>query len=139
MAPVESPIKQEQLRKRRIKQEQLRKRRNNLLRRHNDFWRLYSIKSWVVMEMPNGRLYTYYSHPDVAVPTKQEIVRFCLYFWPLERLVSNSYRLSVVSLRSTNLHPTMAPMSRPMKQYRSCQRLLFWGVATNYGVLCHTT
>ncbi|KAJ5260656.1 hypothetical protein N7524_008680 [Penicillium chrysogenum] len=75
MAPVESPLKQEQLRKRRIKQEQLRKRRNNLLRRHNDFWRLYSIKSWVIMEMPNGRLYTYYSHPDVAVPTKQEITQ----------------------------------------------------------------
>ncbi|KAF3029185.1 hypothetical protein E8E15_001621 [Penicillium rubens] len=73
MAPIEDRVKQEQLRKRRIKQEQLRKRRNNLLRRHNDFWSLYSIKSWVVMEMPNGRLYTYYSHPNVPVPTKQEI------------------------------------------------------------------
>ncbi|KAJ5955136.1 hypothetical protein N7501_009415 [Penicillium viridicatum] len=29
----------------RVKQEQLRKRRNNLLRRHNDFWRLYSIQA----------------------------------------------------------------------------------------------
>ncbi|OGE47360.1 hypothetical protein PENARI_c048G01500 [Penicillium arizonense] len=65
MAPVEG----------RVKKEQLRKRLKNLLRRHNDFWRLYSIKSWVVMEMPNGRIYTYYSHPDVAVPTKQEITQ----------------------------------------------------------------
>jgi hypothetical protein len=69
MAPVEG----------RVKKEQLRKRLKNLLRRHNDFWRLYSIKSWVVMEMPNGRIYTYYSHPDIAVPTKQEIVRVCFF------------------------------------------------------------
>ncbi|CAG8272437.1 unnamed protein product [Penicillium salamii] len=52
----------------RVKQEQLRKRRNNLLRRHNDFWRLYSIRSWLTMEMPNGRIYTYHSHPHVPVP-----------------------------------------------------------------------
>lgn len=61
----------------RVKREQLRKRLKNLLRRHNDFWRLYSIRSWVVMEMPNGRLYTYYSHPDISVPTRQDIVRVC--------------------------------------------------------------
>jgi hypothetical protein len=53
----------------RTKQEQLRKRRNNLLRRHNDFWRLYSIRSWVVMEMPNGRVYTYRSHPEIPTPS----------------------------------------------------------------------
>lgn len=58
----------------RVKQEQVRKRRNNLLRRHNDFWRLYSIKSWLIMEMPNGRIYTYNSHPDVLAPTEKEIV-----------------------------------------------------------------
>lgn len=59
----------------RVKQEQLRKRRNNLLRRHNDFWRLYSIRSWLTMEMPNGRIYTYHSHPNVPVPTMEEMVR----------------------------------------------------------------
>lgn len=59
----------------RVKQEQLRKRRNNLLRRHNDFWRLYAIRSWLTMEMPNGRIYTYHSHPDVPAPTQEEIVR----------------------------------------------------------------
>lgn len=59
----------------RVKQEQLRKRRNNLLRRHNDFWRLYAIRSWLIMEMPNGRIYTYHSHPGTPAPTKQEIVR----------------------------------------------------------------
>lgn len=59
----------------RVKQEQLRKRRNNLLRRHNDFWRLYSIRSWLVMEMPNGRVYTYHSHPDIPAPTMTDIVR----------------------------------------------------------------
>ncbi|OJJ51962.1 hypothetical protein ASPSYDRAFT_52696 [Aspergillus sydowii CBS 593.65] len=42
----------------RVKQEQIRKRRNNLLRRHNDFWRLYAIRSWTTLEMPNGRIYT---------------------------------------------------------------------------------
>ena len=39
----------------RVKQEQIRKRRNNLLRRHDDFWRLYAIRSWTTLEMPNGR------------------------------------------------------------------------------------
>ncbi|KAF9890692.1 hypothetical protein FE257_005558 [Aspergillus nanangensis] len=57
----------------RIKQEQLRKRRNNLLRRHNDFWRLYAIRSWVVLEMPNGRIYTYQSHPHVPTPNDKEM------------------------------------------------------------------
>lgn len=60
----------------RVKQEQLRKRRNNLLRRHNDFWRLYAIRSWLTMEMPNGRIYTYHSHPGVPLPTEEEIVRY---------------------------------------------------------------
>jgi hypothetical protein len=59
----------------RVKQEQLRKRRNNLLRRHNDFWRLYSIRSWLIMEMPNGRIYTYHSHPDVPAPEREDMVR----------------------------------------------------------------
>lgn len=27
------------------------------------------------MEMPNGRIYTYHSHPGTPAPTKQEIVR----------------------------------------------------------------
>lgn len=66
MAPFES----------RVKQEQLRKRRNNLLRRHNDFWRLYSIRSWLTMEMPNGRIYTYHSHPNVPVPNGDKTVRY---------------------------------------------------------------
>lgn len=37
----------------RVKQEQIRKRRNNL-RHHNDFWRLYAIRSWTTLEMLNG-------------------------------------------------------------------------------------
>ncbi|CAI7624685.1 unnamed protein product [Penicillium manginii] len=57
----------------RVKQEQLRKRRNNLLRRHNDFWRLYSIRSWLIMEMPNGRIYTYRSNPEIVAPTENEM------------------------------------------------------------------
>ncbi|GLA56247.1 hypothetical protein AnigIFM63604_006248, partial [Aspergillus niger] len=59
----------------RVKQEQIRKRRNNLLRRHNDFWRLYAIRSWTVLEMPNGRIYTYRSHPHIPAPTDREIER----------------------------------------------------------------
>ena len=58
----------------RVKQEQLRKRRNNLLRRHNDFWRLYSIKSWLIMEAEDGRIFTYHSHPDIPAPTEKEMV-----------------------------------------------------------------
>ena len=58
----------------RVKQEQIRKRRNNLLRRHNDFWRLYAIRSWTTLEMPNGRIYTYRSHPHLPAPTDREIV-----------------------------------------------------------------
>ncbi|KAJ6171545.1 hypothetical protein N7470_000612 [Penicillium chermesinum] len=57
----------------RVKQEQLRKRRNNLLKRHNEFWRLYSIRSWLVMEMPNGRIYTYQSNPGVQMPSEEDI------------------------------------------------------------------
>ncbi|KAJ5865184.1 uncharacterized protein N7529_007100, partial [Penicillium soppii] len=57
----------------RVKQEQLRKRCNNLLRRHNDFWRLYAIRSWLVMEMPNKRIYTYSSHPEMPVPTREQM------------------------------------------------------------------
>ncbi|KAJ1713219.1 hypothetical protein NYO67_4593 [Aspergillus flavus] len=57
----------------RVKQEQIRKRRNNLLRRHNDFWRLYAIRSWTTLEMPNGRIYTYRSHPHIPAPTDREI------------------------------------------------------------------
>ncbi|KAH1971678.1 hypothetical protein KXV98_005363, partial [Aspergillus fumigatus] len=54
-------------------QEQLRKRRNNLIRRVNDFWQLYSIRSWLILEMPNGRLYTYQSHPGLPAPTTAEM------------------------------------------------------------------
>ncbi|OJJ52320.1 hypothetical protein ASPSYDRAFT_95821 [Aspergillus sydowii CBS 593.65] len=57
----------------RTKQEQIRKRRNNLLRRHNDFWRLYAIRSWTTLEMPNGRIYTYRSHPQIPAPTDREM------------------------------------------------------------------
>jgi hypothetical protein len=60
----------------RVKQEQLRKRRNNLIRRVNDFWRLYSIRSWLILEMPNRRLYTYQSHPGLPAPTAEEMVSY---------------------------------------------------------------
>lgn len=60
----------------RVKQEQLRKRRNNLIRRVNDFWQLYSIRSWLILEMPNGRLYTYQSHPGLPAPTTAEMVSY---------------------------------------------------------------
>lgn len=135
MAPIEDRVKQEQLRKRRIKQEQLRKRRNNLLRRHNDFWSLYSIKSWVVMEMPNGRLYTYYSHPNVPVPTKQEIVRVGLFtIWFIWK--PNFYRVNVLSQQSTSLRQTMTPVPQRVESYQTCQQSLLSGAAVNYGVLC---
>ncbi|KAI2813551.1 hypothetical protein CBS115989_9363 [Aspergillus niger] len=58
----------------RVKQEQLRKRRNNLLRRINDFWLLYAIRSWVILEMPNRQIYTYQSHPYLPAPTAKELV-----------------------------------------------------------------
>ncbi|OJZ79693.1 hypothetical protein ASPFODRAFT_54820, partial [Aspergillus luchuensis CBS 106.47] len=58
----------------RVKQEQIRKRRNNLFRRHNDFWRLYAIRSWTILGMPNSRIYTYRSHPQIPLPTGREIV-----------------------------------------------------------------
>ncbi|RDH17160.1 hypothetical protein CAN33_003090 [Aspergillus niger] len=57
----------------RVKQEQLRKRRNNLLRRINDFWLLYAIRSWVILEMPNRQIYTYQSHPYLPAPTAKEL------------------------------------------------------------------
>ncbi|KAJ5654980.1 hypothetical protein N7490_001983 [Penicillium lividum] len=57
----------------RVKREQLRKRRNNLLRRHNEFWLLYGIKTWLIMEQPDGQILTYHSHPHVPPPSREEI------------------------------------------------------------------
>ncbi|KAJ5267307.1 hypothetical protein N7478_010167 [Penicillium angulare] len=57
----------------RVQREQLRKRRNNLLRRHNDFWRLYGIKSWLVMESPEGQIFTYHSHPSIPSPSGKDM------------------------------------------------------------------
>ncbi|KAL3482759.1 hypothetical protein BJX62DRAFT_245565 [Aspergillus germanicus] len=57
----------------RVQQEQIRKRRNNLFRRHNDFWRLYAIRRWTTL-MPNGRTYTYRSHPHLSAPIDREMV-----------------------------------------------------------------
>lgn len=58
----------------RVKREQLRKRRNNLLRRHNEFWLLYGMKSWLIMELPDGQIFTYHSHPDVPPPSLEDMV-----------------------------------------------------------------
>lgn len=59
----------------RVKREQLRKRRNNLLRRHNEFWLLYGIKTWLIMEQPDGQIFTYHSHPYLPQPSREEIIR----------------------------------------------------------------
>ncbi len=59
----------------RVKREQLRKRRNNLLRRHNEFWLLYGMKSWLIMELPDGQIFTYHSHPDTPPPSSEDMVR----------------------------------------------------------------
>ncbi|KAJ5938312.1 hypothetical protein N7466_001446 [Penicillium verhagenii] len=57
----------------RVKREQLRKRRNNLLRRHNEFWLLYGMKTWLIMEQPDGQIFTYHSHPHVPPPSREVI------------------------------------------------------------------
>ncbi|CAG7977110.1 unnamed protein product, partial [Penicillium salamii] len=57
----------------RVKREQLRKRRNNLLRRHNEFWLLYGMKSWLIMESPDGQIFTYHSHPDTPPPSGEDM------------------------------------------------------------------
>ncbi|KAF3000989.1 hypothetical protein E8E15_000557 [Penicillium rubens] len=57
----------------RVKREQLRKRRNNLLRRDNDFWLLYGMKSWLIMELPDGQIFTYHSHPDTPPPSREDM------------------------------------------------------------------
>ncbi|KAJ5460925.1 uncharacterized protein N7458_002477 [Penicillium daleae] len=90
----------------RVKQEQLRKRRNNLLRRHNDFWRLYSIRSWLTMEMPNGRIYTYHSHPDVPVPTVKEIntrSRPAVHRTPADYVPEKSTKLTIPKAPTSSL------------------------------------
>ncbi|KAK9846861.1 hypothetical protein MYU51_000113 [Penicillium brevicompactum] len=73
MAPALSRVEREELRKRRVKREQLRKRRNNLLRRHNEFWLLYGMKSWLIMESPDGQIFTYHSHPDTPPPSREDM------------------------------------------------------------------
>ncbi|CAG8180761.1 unnamed protein product [Penicillium nalgiovense] len=57
----------------RVKREQLRKRRNNLLRRHNEFWLLYGMRSWLIMELPDGQIFTYHSHPDTPPPSREDM------------------------------------------------------------------
>ncbi|KAJ6016460.1 hypothetical protein N7540_011051 [Penicillium herquei] len=52
----------------RVKREQLRKRLVNIQRRHHEFWILYGIKSWLVMELPDGRFFGYHSHPGLPLP-----------------------------------------------------------------------
>ncbi|KAJ5449507.1 uncharacterized protein N7458_005956 [Penicillium daleae] len=98
--------------KTRVKQEQLRKRRNNLLRRHNDFWRLYSIRSWLTMEMPNGRIYTYHSHPDVPRPTRDEMNA-------RSRPAVHKTPADYVSDRPTNLTIPKAPTSSIPKRRKA--------------------
>ena len=58
----------------RCKQEQIRKRRNNLLKRHDEFARRYKMRIWLTMEMSNGRIYSYRSHPDLDPPSEEVIV-----------------------------------------------------------------
>jgi hypothetical protein len=53
----------------------LRKRRNNLLRRHNEFWLLYGMKSWLIIELPDGQIFTYHFHLDTPPPSREDIVR----------------------------------------------------------------
>ena len=77
MAPALSRVEREELRKRRVKREQLRKRRNNLLRRHNEFWLLYGMKSWLIMESRDGQIFTYHSHPDTPPPSREDMVSRC--------------------------------------------------------------
>ncbi|KAJ5569273.1 hypothetical protein N7450_011759 [Penicillium hetheringtonii] len=57
----------------RVKKEQLRKRCTNLLRRHNEFWLLYGMKSWLVMERPDGQIFKYYSHPGTSPPSEDDM------------------------------------------------------------------
>jgi proteasome lid subunit RPN8/RPN11 len=59
----------------RVEQEELRKRRNNLLRRHNEFWLLYEMKSWLIMESRDGQIFTYHSHPDTPPSSREDMVR----------------------------------------------------------------
>ncbi|KAJ6016495.1 hypothetical protein N7540_011086 [Penicillium herquei] len=57
----------------RVKREQLRKRLINIQRRHHEFWALYGIKSWLVMELPDGRLFGYHSHPGLPLPVVDNV------------------------------------------------------------------
>ncbi|KAB8212718.1 hypothetical protein BDV33DRAFT_210967 [Aspergillus novoparasiticus] len=82
----------------RVKREQIRKRRNNLLKRLDEFWRLYSIRSWVTLEMPNGWMYTYRSHPHIPAPTDQEMrehPRPVMHKTPADYLPQSSTSLAV--------------------------------------------
>ncbi|KAJ5642612.1 hypothetical protein N7490_006612 [Penicillium lividum] len=111
----------------RVKQEQLRKRRNNLLRRHNDFWRLYNIKSWLIMEMPDGRIFTYRSHPDIAAPTKKEMVQRphpTVHRTPSDYIAEGSAQLVVkelpVFLFPCRQDAVWTRLSQHLKRYNNC-------------------
>ncbi|KAJ5737286.1 uncharacterized protein N7483_002543 [Penicillium malachiteum] len=57
----------------RVKREQLRKRLVNIQRRHHEFWVLYGIKIWLDMELPDGRLFGYHSHPHLPLPAADKM------------------------------------------------------------------
>jgi hypothetical protein len=59
----------------RVMKEQLRKRFNNLHRWHNEFWLLYKIKIWLIMELADGQIVMYNSYPDRSLPSAEYIVR----------------------------------------------------------------
>jgi len=59
----------------RIKKEQLRKYCNNLFRRYNKFWFLYSIKNWLVIERSDRQIFKYYSYSGISPSSEDDLVR----------------------------------------------------------------
>ena len=115
----------------RVKQEQIRKRRNNLLRRHNDFWRLYAIRSWTTLEMPNGRIYTYQSHPYIPAPTDRDIVSFRL---PEKRFYIDGFSGNDPNRLCTKHRRIMGLHVRPTSRYRQCRLWRSLDAKVTYGI-----
>lgn len=87
------------------------------------------------MEMPNGRIYTYHSHPNVPIPTKEDIVRFVTggrYY-----VKTNLYRGHARSLRSIEHQLIMNPILPLAWLFQNPLLLVFLSDASKFGTISY--
>ena len=85
------------------------------------------------MEMPNGRIYTYHSHPNVPVPSKEEIVRFVI--GGRYSVKTNLYRGHAHSLRFIGHRLIMSPVLHLVWLSQNPLLFAFLSDASKFGII----